>query len=266
MRFLAQAKLWMLDRWLIKQPRLRRAITKAVIGNRDVAVRLGGVDLTINTQRENGYLRAVRFAKHSSLFRDELPVMLALATFVPTCDGFIDIGANIGLYSSVFAKLGSLHRDFHVYAFEADPLTYQRLLINAQVHKFSPFNVALASNNDHLSFVRGAVSHVTTTLHKANAYSIRDDTFSVDCRPLSSFTINGRRLMVKIDVEGQEYDVLVGATSLFQENRISLVYVDGYDSDRRVLEFLKQYGFSFRDAASLKVTDGDHFALLAIKS
>ena len=197
--------------------------------------------------------------------RDEFPVMLRLAYSLSNCDAFVDVGANVGLYASTFAKLGSLCQDFNVYAFEADPQTFVRLQANAARYNFSAHNAAIADAPGKLTLVRGAVSHVTTSIDKANAYSIPDETFEIEARTLSSFPIDGRRLMIKIDVEGQEYSVLRGAESWFDQNRVAVVYVDGFGEDRRVVDFLANYDFELRDAISQGSYTTGTFALLATK-
>ena len=76
--------------------------------------------------------------------------------------------------------------------------------------------------------------------------------------------IKGNSLVLKIDVEGQEKQVLDGATDLFKSQRIKAVYLDGY-KDNEVEVFLKNYGFILLDGKSLKPTTGGLFSLLAIR-
>ena len=218
----------------------------------------------INSLTENGYLRASQLARRSSLFRDEVAVLLSLSALVSKSDGFVDIGANVGVFSSVIARVARLHSpNYSVHAFEVDPATFRRLSVNAERNGFVATNVGIAAEKSVTKFVRGAVSHVTTLGDKPNAYSIAGETFEARCAPLSEFDIAGNSLIIKIDVEGQELSVLEGCEPLFQSERVLAVYIDGYDDDR-VLPLLTKYGFQFRDGRSLEPSDGRHFSLLAV--
>lgn len=123
--------------------------------------------------------------------------------------------------------------------------------------------VAISDRSGTLDFVEGAVSHVFTSFDKVSAYSIKERTVPVSSRRLDECEIEGNSLVIKIDVEGQEMEVLLGATGLLKSGRVKAVYVDGYE-DRGVAEILKQHGFKLFDGRTLDVTRGNVFSLLAI--
>src|SRR5262249_30646456 len=156
-----QITAWLKDRLFIKQPRLRRAVTRLISGRQDRDVDLAGSWLTVNSERENGYIRAAKFTAASSLLRDEIPVLINLAYYVAKCDAFVDIGANVGVYAAILSRLTQVKPGFRVYAFEVDPETYQRLRANSQRHGFTAYNVGILDAGGEKEFVRGAVSHVT---------------------------------------------------------------------------------------------------------
>lgn len=252
----------LIDRYFIKQPRLRRWVTKLIEGDQETDIELFGTKLRINTIKENGYLRAARKSKSSSTLQDEIPVLLNLCALLEDGDSFVDVGANVGLFAKTIARMGALLPNLHVYAFEASPDTWSRLNYQAA----APLKVQQLAVSDHagnLKFVRGAVSHVFTTLERKNAYSIETETETVDCARLDSMVFEGNSLVIKIDVEGQELSVLEGARGLFDAKRIKAVYLDGYDDDPRVLEFLSAYNFSFVNGRNL--SDDLCFSLLAVR-
>ena len=127
-------------------------------------------------------------------------------------------------------------------------------------------NIALAEEEGVLEFVRGAVSHVTTKLESANRYSIAGETFMVRCKPLSAFDIPGSSIVIKIDVEGAEYEVLAGARPYFEQGRVKAVYFDGVDKLAETLAFLAQYNFRVLDGKSLGPPRKRMFSLLAIRA
>jgi len=254
----------LIHRYVTQRPRFRRAVTRLLEGEGETEVSLFGAALRIDKVREHGYLRASRSASLSSLFGDEAPVLVSLAGLVPHVDALVDAGANIGLYSVVLGRLQRLHPGFRCVAFEADPTTYARLAANLNRPYHACYNVALADHEGTLRFVRGAVSHVTTTVEAATAASLQDEVFEVACRRLDSFDVPGSRLMLKVDVEGQELGVLRGASRWFDEGRCAVVYLDGYGSGREIHEFLRGHGFALLDGRSLDEATEGTFSLLAV--
>jgi hypothetical protein len=116
-----------------------------------------------------------------------------------------------------------------------------------------------------LEFIPGAVSHVFTTVTNRSEYSLNAKTVKVPARRLDSFDLVGTRLVLKIDVEGQELNVLRGAEGLFAANRILAVYIDGYQ-DPTLPEFLASRGFKFHDGRTLEPLEKPGYSLLAIKT
>jgi len=109
---------WALDQLFIKQPRLRRFVTRALYGSSPVRVSLLGAELLIHSELENGYLRAFRRSRSLSLFRDETSILINLASLIGDDCTFLDIGANIGIYSAIISRLGRVKSGLSVFAFE----------------------------------------------------------------------------------------------------------------------------------------------------
>ncbi len=118
---------YLYDRFFIKQPYIRRLITKFLEGDKDQVVKLIDCSIYINSLDEHGYLRASRMARFSSLFRDELSIIFHLAALLPNADTFIDVGANIGLFSASLSRLKKIYNHLNFYAIEANPHTFLRL-------------------------------------------------------------------------------------------------------------------------------------------
>jgi FkbM family methyltransferase len=260
-----QLRAWALDQLFIKQPKLRRFVTRMLYGSSSVLVPLLGAELLIHSELENGYLRAFRHSQSLSLFRDEASVLINLASLVEDDCSFLDIGANIGVYSAIISRIGVLKKNLSVFAFEVDPTTFSRLQENALRHGFRAENVALADSEKEVQFVRGAVSHVTTTIEARNRYNIAGETFAARCVPLSAFDIPGSAIIMKIDVEGGEYEVLLGARKFFSERRVKAVYFDGVSKLAETQAFLAEFGFRLLDGKTLKPFEPGMFSLLALR-
>jgi FkbM family methyltransferase len=256
--------MYFVDKFYNKQPKIRKLIMKLIFGDKTIPITIFDTEIIINSLKENGYYRACNIANYSSLLRDEVSVILNLAILLEENDTFIDVGANIGMFSAIFSRYKSIFSNLAIYAFEANPDTYERLKINSEQYGFHAYNIGLSDKKCELEFVEGAVSHVFTTVDNSSAYNIKDKIFKIKCQRLDAFEIPGKSLILKIDVEGQELQVLKGASSLFDQQKVKAVYLDGFSETQKVIEFLQTYGFSLWNGRNLIKTDGNLFSLLAI--
>ncbi|MGB0768571.1 MAG: FkbM family methyltransferase [Phycisphaeraceae bacterium] len=252
----------LIDRYFIKQPRLRRFVTAALEPNRDVDINLSGANLRINTRREHGYLRASRLVRKNSTLSDECSTIMNLFAMIRDGDTFVDVGANVGLFTHSLSRLANLYPNFSQVAIEAHPDTYARLSAR-ESDRIAYFNLAMGDKEGEHVFVDGAVSHVFTAVEKQNAYNIATETITVKMQRLDRLDLEGDSLVVKIDVEGQEMNVLKGAEGLFADGRVSVVYLDGYD-DPAINDLLLGHGFKLFSGRNLKPIQGKTFSLLAI--
>ena len=69
---------------------------------------------------------------------------------------------------------------------------------------------------------------------------------------------------MKIDVEGQEWEVLEGSLSYFEQGRVKAVYLDNY-KDSRVRDFLDRYGFRYLNGRTLDPATEETRHLLAVR-
>ncbi len=255
----------LLDRYFIKQPRLRRFVTNLLEGDRDLTVRILGEPVRINTIKEHGYLRAARSMTSNSFLGDEIPVLSGIIYLLNRADSFVDAGSNVGVYCAVLGKFRRM-QPIPLYAFEPNPDTYRRLVETAAPLGAETFNCALSDHEGVLDFVSGTVSHIFTTADSQSGYTLRAAPVKVPCRRLDSLPIKGNRIIVKIDVEGHELQVLRGASGLFDAGRIYACYVDGF-KDPDVPSFLAEKGFRLFDGRSLEEQpEGACYSLLAIRS
>jgi len=257
-------RLRLIQKQINERPRLREWLTRLRHGARDLDVVLFKRKVRINALRENGYYRASRLARANSLLRDETLVMQRVSMMLGDGVTFVDVGANIGIFSSVVADAQRLFRDFRVIAFEADPATFARLAVNAERFGFDAINVALAAETGELDFATGAVSGIATRRDRAGRAHIAGRGFTVATRRLDSFDLPGR-LVIKIDVENMELDVLEGARSLFEAKRVEAVYLDEFDDKAAVLDFLSGYGFDLMAPLRLNPFSPGRRALFAVR-
>jgi FkbM family methyltransferase len=169
-----------------------------------------------------------------------------LLHFLRQNDLFIDVGANIGSYTI----LASAHVGANSITYEPVPLTFKGLLNNLRINnimdRVSVNNVAVGSDEGEINFTtdRGTMNHVTNN---------PDDNFiSV---PISTLDLSIRNLnvpaLLKIDVEGYEYEVLMGSNNLLSNSNLKAIIVetnlqgDRYgNSGNALIQLLDKYGFN----------------------
>ena len=161
----------------------------------------------------------------SYFIRDkELDTTLFLKNVLSQNQVFWDIGANIGFYSLLAAKLVGVKG--HVYSFEPTPSTYQRLqkhiLDNSLQNQISALQYVLGSKRGQAQLVEPSdINHGMNYFLPATSGQSLHEIESVD------HLIENRNLkapnVIKLDVEGAEFEVLKGAEQTLKKSAPQLV-------------------------------------------
>lgn len=254
---------WAIWKLLVKNPEFRLWLTKLFVRDTNAYVEIAGSKIYANTINEIGYIRAAKNADSNIVFRDEMAAIINIALIISPQDTFIDIGANVGLYSSIIGRLQQVYPGMKFYAFEANPETGEKLK-RTLLDKNTTVEIwGLSDSEKTIPFAKGAVSGVFGALTNASYNQNSNWIVNISTRRLDSFTLDGQSMILKIDVEGHEWEVLQGASNFFNENRIKAVYLDGYN-DERIPSFLNDYGFVAFDGRSLSNTPNQSYSMLYI--
>ena len=139
-------------------------------------------------------------------------------------DVVIDVGANIGYYTLIFAKL--VGNTGKVIAFEPEPKNFEILKKNVSINKLT--NVILeqkivsSTNGKTKLFLAntGIVGHHTTPTKNSTNF-IEVDSVTLDDYFLTN-NISKKINFLKIDVEGAEIKVLEGAKTILRNDKIKI--------------------------------------------
>jgi len=162
-----------------------------------------------------------------------------------------DIGAHYGYFTLFASRLvGNLGR---VYAFEPMPQNFQRLVYNIKANKLNNiklYNYAISNKETILKF-----SNSKNTV--ANTYIASSPLLSqpipvIEIRSISLDILFSRKEIlspqfIKIDAEGAEYDILVGAQNIIGQSKpaINLSTHENHNPGvtEKCLTLLKRYGY-----------------------
>jgi len=161
-------------------------------------------------------------------------------------DLFIDVGANLGLYTIDISRRCAVKETI---AFEPLPDNFNQLCGNIFANGLSD---RVTANRSALSDRDGtATMNVDTdfTIHSTlEAFGTNNAKFdkAIDV-PLIRFDnfypFEGRRIYLKIDVEGHEMNALRGMTRLLSNNKVNLQVESGDENLPTVTEFLTSHGY-----------------------
>jgi len=159
---------------------------------------------------------------------------------------FIDVGANIGLYSCVLGKSGLVPR---IVAFEPDRDHFERLVENIQRNSLTDI-VRLCP---HAAGAGPGKAYLTPGPADNAGLSKIDRTgsgrYSVDVVALDDeVDIRGSAILIKIDVEDYELEVLAGAARLLGSNG-GYAQIEGHGDERamQITDIMRGHGWRLVD-------------------
>ncbi|GEM_PF-1568586 len=156
---------------------------------------------------------------------------------------FIDVGAHIGKYTIMTGRKLVKGK---IISIEADPDNFEILKENIVLNNLKnviPLNLAAFRENGEIAFYKTISPHTS-------GYSIysREHTKTINVKAMRLDEISdnlglGKIDLIKIDVEGAEYDVLEGATRTLRKTKIVIYETIWGDKSEKCKDLLTKMGF-----------------------
>jgi FkbM family methyltransferase len=173
------------------------------------------------------------------------PEYTILDKFIMPGNWIIDVGANVGRYSKRFSELaGTIGR---VIAFEPINETFALLVANLKRAKCTNVTFINAAASDKSYPVKMIIPFQVSGLKTSELSHIRSDSeedngFEVLALSIDTLKIPHSISLVKIDVEGHEYEVLIGMLELINRDHPILIIETGTP---QVVELLTSIGYTY---------------------
>jgi FkbM family methyltransferase len=176
--------------------------------------------------------------------------LLFLSNHLKAGDTFVDIGANIGVYSLIASKL--LSNKGKVISFEASKKNYLRLQEHIQLNhaiNINAHHLAIADNEKEITLF---YDEQEANIGMISAYGNEDEAGEkIKAVALDNFLKNEKIDFIKIDIEGGEYDALKGMRNILQtqsptillEIEEEIIAKTNYTSED-LIQFLKELGYA----------------------
>jgi FkbM family methyltransferase len=196
--------------WKLRTSALRRyRRAQRAIGITSVTCRYFGARFRVDTRDLIGF----EIATGRLEFGDIGKVIAACARIRPSL--FIDVGANIGLYSCIAVAHWMAPR---IVAFEPDPGNFTALQRNIALNRAGDL---IQARREAIGDTEGEAFLSVASQSNRGLSAIRPDgTQRVRMTSLDrEFPLRGETLAIKVDVEGHEPSVLAGAARLLADNR-----------------------------------------------
>ena len=133
-------------------------------------------------------------------------------------DVVLDIGANIGLYTLVFAEC--VQDSGHVFAFEPHPPSFALLERNIQLNGVGNVTLVPCAVSDETGTTDLYVSRTHNGIHRIHKSPLCREVIRVPSVRLDDYFAQYDRSidLVKIDIEGEEYRALQGMKQILRSN------------------------------------------------
>ena len=192
----------------------------------------------------------------SVLVNQAEPRLLAVArSWLTPASVSLDLGANVGLYTLLFARYGA-----HVHAFEPVPRNIAYLFRHCELNRASNVTILPWAVSDHLDLARFQIGRSNALGRLSEAGNLPVVSMSLD---KYARAMDRTPDLLKIDVEGAEERVLEGGRNLLYEARPKiLLSVHGPTARAACQRLLGEHGYRLTPLDNPNAGEAKNFACL----
>lgn len=185
-------------------------------------------------------------AVHGMWEQAQLEELASLAS-ARRIDFFLDVGANSGFYSIMFGIKNLADR---IIAFEPDPENFARLMTNLKANALSgrieTVQLALGDAASEVTLYQGARNNLGESTIAVPEQTPQEIVFQVkQARFDDLYEISGKALIVKIDVEGYEFQTLAGFERTLRSNACYLQIEHYGDRHEELKARMAEFGYRY---------------------
>jgi len=166
-----------------------------------------------------------------------------------------DVGANVGYYSLLASLV--IGMEGKVFSFEPLPENISYLKKHIELNNLKNVKVIDRAVNDKFSKLRFTFGDNRSAGHISNEGEIEIETTSLD-----EFIKEGNPLpdLIKMDIEGAEYDALVGAKELVKTKK-PVIFLATHSNELRAkcLKLLTDHGYTISSIDNKPIEESDEF-------
>jgi len=205
----------------------------------------------------------ITFIRATSACRKEPDTVRWIEEHLSDKDVFYDIGANVGAYSLVAA---SIYKDVKIYSFEPSIFTFPVLCKNIHsndmgglidpvclvlfnksgYYDFSYSGIGPGIANNSAKIIKDAQYNVDSIIKIKQQFVTLDDFVKLDNVLFPNF--------IKLDVDGVEYQILQGGTSVLDDKRLKFIIVEideiHKDIKSKIISIIEKNNFFLKEKDS----------------
>ena len=205
----------------------------------------------MNTEDDNNFTVLTHVGEY------EQKTQKVIEKFVKPDSVILDIGANKGWYSVLFGKLA---KDGRVYAIEPTAVAYEELLRNIKINDLlnvHAYNLAVSSYSGSgkmvIPYNHSPLAYLDNNLEGEQVNVTTVDDF-VEKEGITQIDL------LKIDAEGSEYSILLGARNLLTRADSPTIFIEAFDkclmrfgvNTNMIITFLIECGYRVFDVETNK--------------
>lgn len=172
-----------------------------------------------------------------------------LAKYIKPTDVVIEAGANMG---SETVLIGKMLKGGHLYAFEPNPYTFERLKINISINELanvSAHDVALGESNGGIQFNIYPKDFCNSGMSSKYMETSKTRKIDVVQKTLDTFVAESgiaKVDFIKMDIQGAEMDMIVGASGIISQFKPTIFTeaCEPYNDTKQLYEKLKGFGYN----------------------